>query len=443
LRNGIQCKKSRNTLVNRSGFNILKMLSKKPMNIDQIYHKLEKKIPKHSIEEFLEELINKNILIKNQSKAEIAKHKIIVVDGIEILPQKIKYKPIWVLPILAEIFITFRCNMRCVHCIENAGARTSEELPKSTWFKVFDLLEENGITHVKINGGEPLVRKDIWDILEYLSKKIYKVYLLTNGILINRKYAQKIKEWDIMVALSLDGATPTEHAFIRGKESYFHAVINTMKLFKELGVRYTVTCIIHKKNYKSLEKIYDICNNYNAEKIFFTVLELGGRAKINYKDISPQKDELIDILKNIKSIKEDKTKISINALYPLLMKISNENTSVNNKVNNKKKYLDEEIRCKAGNEIIVISSNGETYPCSVFIGNNNFMLGNILNKTLQEIWFSEKLNIFRGAIKINDLNECKNCRYFIHCSDKYCRGKPYVHKNDWLAKPPLCDIYLE
>jgi sulfatase maturation enzyme AslB (radical SAM superfamily) len=117
------------------------------------------------------------------------------------------------------IHVTNKCNLRCKHCHLSSGASFQDELTTEEIFSIVSQAEQLGVKLLVVTGGEPLVREDILDILNYASEHIDRVLLLTNGTLITDEIAEKLKEFKVDVQVSLDGAQQETQDFIRGKGS--------------------------------------------------------------------------------------------------------------------------------------------------------------------------------------------------------------------------------
>jgi sulfatase maturation enzyme AslB (radical SAM superfamily) len=96
-------------------------------------------------------------------------------------------------PLFAIWEITKKCNLRCKHCLSDSGQRCPDELTTREAKKVIDALEANKVFNVSLSGGEPLIRPDIFELLEYSSEKKIGVELLTNGTLITKETVDRLK----------------------------------------------------------------------------------------------------------------------------------------------------------------------------------------------------------------------------------------------------------
>lgn len=158
--------------------------------------------------------------------------------------------------------VTDKCNLRCKHCYRSG--KPIEEVPFSDAKKIMDNLADAsgklGNCVVGLTGGEPLLREDIFRILDYLKEKCNEGYptsalLMTNGTLITSKIAQKLNSYFPFlhsVQISLDGATPEVHDAIRGKGSFKRAVKGLETLIGETQLATIISFTFHKQNIQDI-----------------------------------------------------------------------------------------------------------------------------------------------------------------------------------------------
>ncbi len=120
-------------------------------------------------------------------------------------------------PICLTWELTYACNLSCVHCLSSSGRRDPRELSTEECKAVIDELERMQVFYVNIGGGEPTVRSDFWELLDYATKHHVGVKFSTNGVKITPEKAALLAANDYVdVQISLDGATPEVNDDIRG-----------------------------------------------------------------------------------------------------------------------------------------------------------------------------------------------------------------------------------
>lgn len=260
--------------------------------------------------------------------------------------------------------ITKRCNLTCIHCIAATG--DYEELDTKDSLNVIDNLYSLGCRELYFTGGEPLVRKDIFDILKKAKEKGFKVGLLTNSTLISAKNIKKIKSFVDELGISIDGASPIINDQIRGY-GIFNKIIRSILLIKKYEIPFSLYVTINNLNLCDLENILKIAEKLEAQSTRFNEITFKGRAKENRKILEISKSDQ-NLLNNL--------------LEKNLPECLNQYKN-NDKVGN---------ICDINPQTIFLSAKGLIYPCSeIFQEMPLNYLGNILKITSE---FFEKYESF-------------------------------------------------
>lgn len=325
-------------------------------------------------------------------------------------------------PILISWNITKQCNLACVHCYRDAGAKDENELTTQEAFALVDEIASCGFKVLILSGGEPLVRKDVFEIAKYAAGKGLRVVLGTNGTLITKKIARKCKDSGIARAgVSIDSLNEKKHNKFRNDPRAFKRAINGIRNLKAEGVEFQIHTTVTKRN---SEELFDI-NNFakiegaRAHHLFFLVS--AGRGKgIESDQISPPEQE--DILKNIVyKIKNGLIEIETKpTCAPEFMRIA------------KQEGVDTPYTkgCLAGTSYCVILPGGDVHPCPYLPVN----AGNVRVEKLSHIW--EKAEVFK-KLRHNGLKgRCGACNYKNICGG--CRAQAYARYGDYMAQDPFC-----
>jgi radical SAM protein with 4Fe4S-binding SPASM domain len=193
-------------------------------------------------------------------------------------------------PMKVLIEFTKNCNLRCVHCFADADCRVTSdgyldgELTKEQWFQIIDNVKEAEVFDIFVSGGEALLRKDFFDIMEYIKEKGLEFCLLTNATLITDEIAKKLKAFGCFkVEANMDGFDEDSYDSFRGCKGSFAATVNGIKacLKNDLPIRCNVT--ITKINIKWLKQIADTAYQIGVREVCCVPLEQGGRADANWE----------------------------------------------------------------------------------------------------------------------------------------------------------------
>ena len=128
-------------------------------------------------------------------------------------------------PICLTWELTYACNLACVHCLSSSGKRDPRELSTAQCKAIIDELERMQVFYVNIGGGEPTVRPDFWELVDYATAHHVGVKFSTNGVRITAEVAARLAASDYVdVQISLDGATAEVNDAVRGVGSFAMAV---------------------------------------------------------------------------------------------------------------------------------------------------------------------------------------------------------------------------
>ncbi len=364
-------------------------------------------------------------LVKNDIYRELPKAKEIVTY--EFTPETI------------DLLITNRCNLNCPHCYRNSKANDSlEKLPLERIYTLIDEMELYRVRSLKITGGEPFLVPELFDIVKYASKKRIHLAILTNATIpLDKKWLNLLKSNNIALGVSLDGSKSESHDAIRGKGN-FRKTINNLRNFSDSKINYSVTFSLNTYNFNEIEDVVKLVSEeLNAKKITFNFVEEIGRAGNNTNMFSPN------------NISSDKAKDEIRSLrkkYGNIIEIRIADNHGLVKDSDDLKLMKDKgdlIICKAGHASLAIDANMITYPCIYAIGGRKeYPLENLQNISLIEAWYSSKLDLFRGNIRLKDLPKCSKCEYEDKCNLKYCRLRPVFEGKDILDTVSFCEKEL-
>lgn len=233
--------------------------------------------------------------------------------------------------------ITNRCNYNCKYCIFNSNSNL-KELTLKECKKVIDELLENDFNYIKFTGGEPFIRSDFIDILEYANNKI-QFDISTNASLINDEHIKRLKNLNInFLHISIDGLE-AEHDFIRGYNT-FKKTLDGLERLKHIDKYIRIGTVLYKYNQDKIKEIVQMIEEIdNIDEVIFSIMEPFGQLTGNNS---------LYITKSLEEISNDINKIT-----------SKIKISYNwNDINTELEY------CPAGNKILFIDNEGFVSPCT-------------------------------------------------------------------------------
>jgi heme b synthase len=330
---------------------------------------------------------------------------------------------------------TRNCNLSCVHCRASATSGPySGELDTQAAYTLLDQIAEVAKPIIILTGGEPLLRKDIFDIAAYGNAKGLRMVMSPNGTLVTPEIAEKMAEAGIQrLSVSLDGADAESHDRFRGVEGAFDGAVRGIRHAKAAGIDFQINTTITKTNLDQIPKILELAESLGAVAHHIFLLVPTGRGKYIV-------DQAIDAREYERTLnwfydQRERTSLQLKATCaPHYYRILRQRAKSEGKsVTFESHGLDAVTRgCLAGTGFCFISHRGIVQPCG-FLDLN---CGDVTQQTFGEIWKnSEHFQILRDFGKLKD--KCGYCEYRRVCGG--CRARAYEATGDYLTAEPLCE----
>ena len=329
--------------------------------------------------------------------------------------------------------VTQKCNLRCIHCRADAfpGKKEGKLIKGSNAFRLIDQLSEMGCPTLALTGGEPLLRKDIIQIVKYATSKNVRTRIQSNAQLLTEDIAGQLKDAGLFsYGVGMDGSNAEINDKIRNKKGAFDKAIAAIKMLKAKGIRVHVEFTVTKINLHDLHATLDLFESIGVDTFLARAAIFTGRAIVDNEVFRLSKLEYKNFLEQIS--KERKVrKLTLNCQDPLY------HLADNSIVEKLKTYGDIYSGCvlsgcTAGLNMVHIHSNGNVGVCTFL---QDIILGNIFKKPLQEIW-DKRFNILevKRLAKRDYEGKCKSC------SDKFicggCRARSLCIKNNLFEHDP-------
>jgi mycofactocin radical SAM maturase len=299
-------------------------------------------------------------------------------------------------PICLTWELTYACNLACVHCLSSSGRRDPRELSTAEAKAVIDELEAMQVFYVNIGGGEPTVRKDFWELVEYATAHKVGVKFSTNGSRITPERAAWLAASDYVdVQISLDGATAEVNDAVRGEGS-FATAMTALRHLHEAGMRDTkISVVATRQNVGQLDAFAEIAARFSAQ-LRITRLRPSGRGADVWDELHPtarQQRELYDWL----AARGDDvlTGDSFFHLAPFGDALPGLNL------------------CGAGRVVCLIDPVGDVYACPFAI-HDEFLAGNVREpRGFAGVWRSSEL--FTELREPQSGGACGSCSFYDSC----------------------------
>ncbi|MEL7563609.1 MAG: mycofactocin radical SAM maturase [Dehalobacterium sp.] len=312
--------------------------------------------------------------------------------------------------------ITNKCNLSCMHCLsaDQRGACAKDMTLKECQGFIDDLSKIR-VFQVNIGGGEPFLREDMLDILEYAHQIGMVTCVSTNGTMVDDSLAKKLAEMELLyIQVSLDGATAQTNDLIRGEGSFDAAIHGIENLNKYHFPHLSINTVVTGKNFQEIKDMYLLGKEYRA-KTRLSRFRPSGSAKKVWQDYHLNKEqtrELAEILSKHKDVLTGDSFFSITA--------------------EDRKHLGLNM-CGAAKMTCSVAPNGDVYPCA-FLQEEEFLSGNILHQSLGEIWLQAP--VFKMMRNLS-IESCKKCTRFDFCHGG-CPAIAFFLKNSLHDPDPVC-----
>src|SRR5689334_18659456 len=335
--------------------------------------------------------------------------------------------------------LTYRCNLACEHCYLDAGGsplvRTDNfadrsELGTEECFRVIDEIAAFAPECLTIlTGGEPLLRRDILEIVRRASARGLWVVVGTNGVRITENVAQRLAEAGARgLSLSLDALDPERHDRFRKVRGAWQNTVEGAQILNRTGLPFIVQTTAGSHNIGELEAIADFAHDRLSAKVWnLYFLVPTGRGQF-VSDITPQEyDEVLASLYRIQ--RKYERRMLVNAkCAPHYIKTVLENAAADVSI---RTYSGGAGGCPAGTHYMGIRPNGDVTPCPYL----PLFAGNLRRSSLDDLWSTSDL--FAGIRRRSALGDrCGACEMNAQCGG--CRARAYGSTGDVMAEDPLC-----
>jgi radical SAM protein with 4Fe4S-binding SPASM domain len=366
-------------------------------------------------------------------------------------PQKLRA------PVSVVWSLSYGCNLRCMHCYQNASHASPDELTLEEQLGVVDQMAQAGVSMIVLSGGEPLTNPHLSKLIERVRTYDIAVSIDSNGVLMNRVVVESLKRAGVAsVELSLDSINPGAHDRFRGLDGAFEKTLNALDLCSEAGIFTTVATTTTAMNYADSSKLIALAKSHGAKRVVFFDLIPAGRGR-SIEQLRLSQRQLLDLMALVKrestrngievftelpqfvvySSTDDEKPVSNHADRTLSIErftVSTffDCTGRNNAYRRFARYLG---GCPAGRIYCNIQPNGDVTPC-MFMPEYP-VAGNLRKQSFKEIWNSETFQTLRDRTNLK--GKCRECKFVIVCGG--CRAKAAAYHRDYLASDPTCPIH--
>ncbi|MBQ8966901.1 radical SAM protein [Ruminococcus sp.] len=327
-------------------------------------------------------------------------------------------------PQLRNLFLelTVRCNERCLHCGSSCGEVQSEELTFEQYREFLDGVKADLGVEGKmlcITGGEPLLRKDFFEIMGYAASLGFRWGMTSNGTLIDKKIARRLRQAGMgTISVSIDGLEATHDAFRRTEGGYRKAMEGIQALIDEGGFRHIqVTTVVTHRNIGELDELFEIFDKMDIDSWRVIGIEPMGRA-LRYPELLLRDDDQRRLMEFIRNKRMAGEPVCYGCSHYLGLEYEHE-------------VRDWYFLCTAGLQTASITACGDIIACLDIERRPEFVQGNILRDRFSRVWL-EKFSPFRQKHWLSS-EKCRECEH-----NKFCRGDAFHSLDHNTGEPMVC-----
>lgn len=321
-------------------------------------------------------------------------------------------------PLFVQFDCTNRCNLRCRHCVTEGGEEIGDELSTREALELIRELGDQGVFQIGFSGGEPLMRKDIFLLMEEVRRRGMRLQLTTNATLIDDDLAERIaKLGPITVGVSLEGATRESYEAVRGTGSYERFLKGVNALVKA-GAPVKFKTAVFKDNLMEIEGIMELALLLGVKAVDMFLFYPAGRG-VEMKGQMLSTHGVRDFLTGLAHLQKR---------YKGVLEVD-----VDDKPN--AFLVDTQLShstCGAGAYWAEVLPNGDVVPCIFF---KDTLAGNVRRASFKSSWDSKVWDPFRNRTELK--GRCGTCEHRLRCGGG-CRANGYSSTGDYLSEDTLC-----
>jgi radical SAM protein with 4Fe4S-binding SPASM domain len=351
------------------------------------------------------------------------------------------------------VFVTNDCNLRCTHCYVSSGDFVPEnEMTAGDLYHLIDEARELGVQRFYFTGGEPFMRRDIFDLIEYVCSES-ELVILTNATFFNKSILARLTEaarkingdaspelakdnFDqprrLNVQISVDGPDAELHEMVRGPRT-FKRTIQGIRDLVSIGLTPVVSTAITTHNMGRIAETTRMLGELGVKEHHILWLQERGRAYDN-NDLLIPPPKVTQIMRELREVAAASG-----------MVIDNE-TSLRVRVRGK--HGRKTDLCNCGYESLDVFSDGQVYPCVWFSGAPSLACGSVRERSLKEIWLNSPILQEIRANSVQRREGCNECHLKFICGggtncSSYFDSLATRGKGSFQAAEPYCETFMD
>lgn len=330
-------------------------------------------------------------------------------------------------PYYVDWAITHRCNLRCVHC----RGMHDTELPTERALTLLQEIAALAPGWLIIEGGEPLMRPDLFGILRYAHELGLKIFIISNGMLLTESAVRWCAGMGIRIMLSMDSPDSVTFENLR-RGAMFPTVLATARLCAAAGILDAINCTLSRHNLAQLPALFRLAAEIGARRLH--ILGLKPCERYTEQLLSPREYRQA-IEECCRASRE--TGVAFFFDEPFFNAAVREwGCTYVPEGGGSSITIAHEPGCILG-KYLFITPGGDVWPCSF----SPLVMGNVSKANLVSVW--EKMRRSERLRRLMDHcsreGACRGCAYLAECGG--CRARAYRLSKDWCASDPACPLH--
>ncbi len=346
------------------------------------------------------------------------------------------------------VFVTNDCNLRCTHCYVSSGDFVPEnEMTRDDLYRLIDEARDLGVQRFYFTGGEPFMRHDIFELIEYVCSQS-ELVILTNATFFNKSILARLTEvarkingdatnnFDqprrLNVQISVDGPDAELHELVRGPRT-FKRTIQGIRDLVHIGLTPVISTAVTTHNMERMPETTCMLGELGVKEHHILWLQERGRAYDN-DDLLIPPGKVTQIMRELRGVAAE-----------LGMVIDNE-TSLRVRVRGK--HGRKTDLCNCGYESLDVFSDGQVYPCVWFSGAPSLACGSVRERSLRDIWLNSPILQEIRANSVQHRDGCNECHLKFICGggtncSSYFDSLATRGKGSFQAAEPYCETFMD
>ncbi|MBI4282496.1 MAG: radical SAM protein [Chloroflexi bacterium] len=336
---------------------------------------------------------------------------------------------------LEELWITtnLSCPLRCKHCLVNAGVKPPKPLTTAEIERLVDDAVALGVKRIYFTGGEPLLRRDLFTLVEHVTARAQLV-ILTSGVLVSDEKVSRLKalgNGNLLVQISLEGPNAETNDAIRG-EGNFDLAVRGIKMLVKAGLPPIVTTTITRLNHQRVTDTTRFLASLGVQDHHVLWLHGRGRMRENVDDLLLPGTRVAEVMSELRQTAKQAGIV-----------VDNEESLKVRAISGRGRKND---LCNACFGMLSVNADGHVYPCAALCGADGFDCGSIKEKSLKEIWQESRVSNWIREDSVQKRVGCSTCFLKYFCGGGCLAQSYFAYEMTQgygciMAPDPYCEAY--